>query len=478
MPARLQGRGGSVPLFWLSLAFICGILIGWWSGQPAAVWWELAGVAGLAAAALAALRKLGWLARLGRLAPRLAGWVAGWWPADVETALPGFILPWLPLALLLGAARYQMVLPPAPGPGQLVWYNDRQGRFISEGVITSDPEWRDAYTLFEMRCGAAAPGGRPAVHTGPGQLAGRGCRPAAIGVTATGSAWKVICTPLPKMKTSPTRATWLASKSIPCSAAAACLTCTDRPLETCARLVERDQGSSFMSAHLYPARAAGAGGLPAIPRPGSRAAGGYLVGGRDGHLAAGAGSLPGHRHGAYHRHQRVQFCSRGRAVRAGLWAAAGTLARHAGRLGGHRAVRGAGRGERQCGALGHHGRRLDLCHPAGAQAERSEQPGLRGGGHGALRPADPVGCGFPALFHGYAGVGAVRRAAGGLVYRACQPLAAAGLCPQAGAAGGGIPAVYAGCPADDFAADAGITSSSFRRSRCWQTRWRCRPSRR
>ena len=148
-----------MPLFWLSLAFLCGILIGWGTGQPLALWWELAGIAGLSAAALAISRRRGWLARLGRLVPRLAGWIAGCWPPDIETTLPGFVLPWLPLALLFGAARYQMVLPPVPGPGQLVWYNDRGDRLISEGLITSDPEWRD--TLHPVRAAnrAAAPAG-------------------------------------------------------------------------------------------------------------------------------------------------------------------------------------------------------------------------------------------------------------------------------------------------------------------------------
>ena len=236
-----------MPLFWLSLSFICGILIGWWAGQPAVVWWELAGVAGMAAAALVALRKLGWLARLGRLAPGLADWVASWWPADVETALPGFILPWLPVALLLGAARFQMSLPPALGPGRLAWYNDSQSRFISEGVISSDPEWRDAYTLFEVQTERLRPvddllftpvQGNVLVRLPPGGNWRYGDRVRLEGYLYT-----------PSENEDFSYKSYLARQQIyTLFSCGTCLTCTDRPLETCARLVQRDQGSAFKRA--------------------------------------------------------------------------------------------------------------------------------------------------------------------------------------------------------------------------------------
>ncbi len=235
-----------MPLFWLSLAFLCGIVIGWGSGQPAALWWELVGIAGLSAAALAILRKLGWLARLGRHVPSLAGWIAGWWPADLETALPGFILPWLPLALLIGAARYQMVLPPASGPGQLVWYNDRGSRLISEGVITSDPEWRDGNTLFEVQADRLRPlddlqftpaHGSLLVRLPPGGDWRYGDRVRLEGYLYT-----------PSENEDFSYKSYLARQQIYTQfTCGACLTCADRPLETCARLVERGQGSAFMS---------------------------------------------------------------------------------------------------------------------------------------------------------------------------------------------------------------------------------------
>jgi competence protein ComEC len=236
-----------VPLFWLSLAFLCGILIGWGSGQPVALWWELAGIAGLVAAALVIARKLGWLIRLGRLAPRLAGWAAGWWPADVETALPGFILPWLPLALLLGAARYQMALPAAPGPGQLAWYNENGSRLISEGLIASDPEWRDTYTLLEVRAERLRPAddlqfspvqGSLLVRLPPGGEWRYGDRVRLEGYLYT-----------PSENEDFSYKSYLAHQQIySLFTCGACLTCNDRPLESCARLVERGQGSSFMSA--------------------------------------------------------------------------------------------------------------------------------------------------------------------------------------------------------------------------------------
>ena len=235
-----------MPLFWLSLAFICGILVGWGSGQPAQVWWGLAGLAVLGAVAGLAGQKLGWLARLGRLAPRLAAWVARCWTADIETALPGFILPWLPVALLLGAARYQMALPAPVAPGQLAWYNNRDSRFIAEGVIISDPEWRDAYTLFELQAERLRPADDLSFTGVQGNLLAR---------LPPGGDWRYgdrvrlegyLYTPSENEDFS--YKSYLARQQIyTLFTCGTCLTCADRPLETCARLVEQDQGSATKS---------------------------------------------------------------------------------------------------------------------------------------------------------------------------------------------------------------------------------------
>ena len=235
-----------MPLFWLSLAFICGILIGWWSGIPPAAWWELAVGAGFVAVAISLGRKFGWFSLLGRLAPRLAGWITRHWPSDTETALPGFILPWLPLALLLGAACYQMTLPPALTPDQLAWYNNRADRSIIEGLITSDPEWRDSYTLLELQAERlrslddpqfTAVQGNLMVRLPPGGDWHYGDRVRLEGYLFT-----------PSESEDFSYRDYLSHRQIYTQFSCGCLTCTDRPLESCARLVARGQGSLLNSA--------------------------------------------------------------------------------------------------------------------------------------------------------------------------------------------------------------------------------------
>ena len=236
-----------MPLFWLSLAFICGIVIGWGSGAPAALWWELAVLAGFVAVAVALGLKLGWFARLAQLTPRPASWIARYWPANTETALPGFILPWLPLALLLGAARYQMTLPVALASDQLAWYNDRESRFVTEGVITSDPEWRDTYTLFELQARRL----RPLDDLQFTALSGR-----MLVRLPPGGAWRYgdlirlegyLFTPSESEEFS--YRAYLSHRQVYSQfACGGCLTCDDRPLETCARLVAHGQGSPLKSA--------------------------------------------------------------------------------------------------------------------------------------------------------------------------------------------------------------------------------------
>jgi len=236
-----------VPLFWLSLAFLCGDVLGWWARQPMRTWWSLAGIAGLLAATVALANRLGWLSRLGRRIPPLARCISPWWPPNDETSLPGFIIPWLPLVLLLGAARAQVFAPATPQPGQLAWYNDRQLRFVVEGVIQSDPEWRDAYTLFELQTGRLRPADELTFSDADGSLLAR---------LPPGGDWRYgdrlrlegyLYTPSENEDFS--YKSYLARQQIyTLFTCGGCLTCDDRPLESCARLIERDQGNPLKSA--------------------------------------------------------------------------------------------------------------------------------------------------------------------------------------------------------------------------------------
>ncbi len=369
-------------------------------------------------------------------------------------------MPWLPLALLLGAARYQMVLRPAPGAGQLAWYNDLGSRLIGEGLITSDPEWRDTYTLFEVQAERLRTvddlqfkpaRGSLLVRLPPGGEWRYGDRVRLEGYLYT-----------PSENEDFSYKSYLAHQQIyTLFTCGGCLTCSDRPLETCARLVERDQGSAFKGA-IYALRQRLVQTVHQLfPDPEAGLLAGILLGVETGisPQVLEAFRVTGTSH-------IIAISGFNFAVVAGLFVLVfgRLLGRWRGMLAawlGIALIRGAGRGERQRGSFCHYGRGLDLCHPAGTPPERPEQPGVRGGGHGALRSNDPVGRRFPALLHGNAGVGAVRRAAGGPVYCVCQPLAAAGLSPQAGAAGGRIPAVYTGSPGDHPSADAVLLPAAF-----------------
>lgn len=108
-----------MPLLWLSLAFLAGILLGDGLGWPLWAW----GAGALGALLLAAAERF--------VAQR--GWVRAW------RRVSPLALGWLLLAGVLGAARLTFSLPAAPEPGDLAAYVER-GPLRLEGVILSDPE--------------------------------------------------------------------------------------------------------------------------------------------------------------------------------------------------------------------------------------------------------------------------------------------------------------------------------------------------
>ncbi len=130
-----------MPLLWLSLAFLSGVLLGERLGWPINLWLLLAGLA----AGWLFLRPF--LARL-RLQSRLP------LPAGRRDAarLPTVPLPYplIFLALCLGAARYRLAQP-AVTPDFIAWYNDTQGRYTLEGLLVSPPDERDLYTNLRVQ---------------------------------------------------------------------------------------------------------------------------------------------------------------------------------------------------------------------------------------------------------------------------------------------------------------------------------------
>jgi competence protein ComEC len=129
-----------MPLLWLSLAFVAGILFAARLALTTADWLLLA-------AATLSLQLL-WpiLPLLGRLKERLP--VLRYIHNAVvnTTRLPVLIII---LTLFLGSARYQAAQPHL-NPDFIAWYNDTQINLIVEGIVIEPPEEGDSYTSLRV----------------------------------------------------------------------------------------------------------------------------------------------------------------------------------------------------------------------------------------------------------------------------------------------------------------------------------------
>src|SRR4030065_2499060 len=127
-----------MPLFWLSLAFISGILL----------------------SANLTLPIIGWIliivvSLLLSLPP-----VYQRWKQTIPLPLADFtqrlkipslrIYPLLFLFISLGAIQYQITRP-AFNPAFIAYYNDQPAEFILEGVLVDPPDARDTYTNLRLR---------------------------------------------------------------------------------------------------------------------------------------------------------------------------------------------------------------------------------------------------------------------------------------------------------------------------------------
>ncbi|MEJ2601095.1 MAG: DUF4131 domain-containing protein [Anaerolineales bacterium] len=117
-----------MPLLWLSLAFLVGIVLAYQLGWTLAVWLAVTGLALL----WLLLRRI--RLRLPRILPSIG-------PLPYSALI---------LVLGLGAARYTLAQPNFDS-GSLAWYNDRDQTFILEGMLVQPPDERDTYTLLRIR---------------------------------------------------------------------------------------------------------------------------------------------------------------------------------------------------------------------------------------------------------------------------------------------------------------------------------------
>jgi competence protein ComEC len=153
-----------LPLLWLSLAFLIGIVLANQSGWTLVAWLALAGLALL----WLLLRRLP--LRWPRLLPSLG-------PLPFTVPVP---VPVLLFALALGAARYTLAQPHFDS-GSLAYYNDREQTFILEGVLIQPPDERDTYTLLRIHAERLRPIDGPLFQPVSGVLQAR---------VTTGGAWR------------------------------------------------------------------------------------------------------------------------------------------------------------------------------------------------------------------------------------------------------------------------------------------------
>jgi competence protein ComEC len=129
-----------MPLFWLALAFLAGILFANAVRLPATAWLIMAGAAFAGSILLAIISR--WLAQRGGTGPRPARRL----PAPFSLAFGILFF----ASALFGAYRYQSKQPDLTDPSFIAWYNGTQGEVILEGVIAAPPDVRDSYTNLRL----------------------------------------------------------------------------------------------------------------------------------------------------------------------------------------------------------------------------------------------------------------------------------------------------------------------------------------
>ncbi|MCK4976539.1 MAG: ComEC/Rec2 family competence protein, partial [Anaerolineales bacterium] len=127
-----------MPLLWLSLAFLAGILLAANTSLPTWVWMLLAALS----LSLGIIRSL-----FARLPYRFAQSVSQFIHRLPPLPVPLFLVF---LALFLGAVRYQVAQPDLVDPGFIASYNDQEAEFIIEGILVEPPDQRDAYTNLRL----------------------------------------------------------------------------------------------------------------------------------------------------------------------------------------------------------------------------------------------------------------------------------------------------------------------------------------
>jgi len=145
-----------MPLLWLSLAFVMGILMGWYLVLPLWVWLILGGVSLVVAFVPLLQKRFHFSLPISiHFSPKLP-----------KPPLPAAVLA---CAFFLGAVRMNLAQP-AFAPTVLAVYNDRTRAVVIEGVVAAPPEIRDEKILLRIRAERLHPKGNPRFHVVEGNL--------------------------------------------------------------------------------------------------------------------------------------------------------------------------------------------------------------------------------------------------------------------------------------------------------------------
>jgi len=131
-----------MPLFWLSLAFMAGVL--------AAPWMPLEGISWLAIGGGCFL--LGLLALLLQRRSRRSSHSA---PEHTRYLLPIFLFSLC--TFLLGAARYRDSQPDLTSPDQIAYYNDRDSEVWVTGIVSQPTQEREQHSLIRLQVESLQP---------------------------------------------------------------------------------------------------------------------------------------------------------------------------------------------------------------------------------------------------------------------------------------------------------------------------------
>lgn len=140
-----------MPLLWLSLAFLCGVLLGEYLGWSWFTWGCLGACTLLIPLMGSLLRRFHiHITRLTTLASKI--------PFSLSAPVPYWLIL---LSLVFGALRYETSQPEID-QNFIAWYNDLESSYVVEGLLVEPPDTRDNYSNLKVEVEQIHPTGESA----------------------------------------------------------------------------------------------------------------------------------------------------------------------------------------------------------------------------------------------------------------------------------------------------------------------------